>query len=36
MDVSAQGLARLAAERHFQPATLERVIGLLDILPSTA
>jgi hypothetical protein len=32
MEVSAQSLARLAAERQFQPATLERVIRLLDIL----
>jgi hypothetical protein len=36
MDVSAQSLARLAAERQFQPATLERVIRLLDILDAFA
>ena len=36
MEVSAQSLARLAAERQFQPATLERVIRLLDILDAFA
>ena len=36
MDVSAQSLARLAAERQFQPTTLERVIRLLDILDAFA
>src|SRR3546814_2061680 len=36
MEVSAQSLARIAAERQFQPATLERVIRLLDILDAIA
>lgn len=36
MDVSAQSLARLAAERQFQPTTLERVIRLLDFLDAFA
>lgn len=36
MEVSAQSLARLAAERQFQPATLERVIRLLDVLDAFA
>ena len=36
MDVSARSLARLAAERRFQPATLERVIRLLDVLDAFA
>jgi len=36
MEVSAQSLARIAAERQFQPATLERVIRLLDILGAIA
>ncbi len=32
MEVSSQSLARLAGEWKFQPATLERVIRLLDVL----
>src|SRR3546814_7182752 len=36
MEVSAQSLARIATERQFQPATLERVIRLLDILDAIA
>jgi hypothetical protein len=32
MEISAHSLARLAAERRFQPATLERVVRLLDVL----
>tara|TARA_R110002074_G_scaffold35988_4_gene98054 strand:+ start:6030 stop:7052 length:1023 start_codon:yes stop_codon:yes gene_type:complete len=36
MEVSAQSLARIATERQFQPATLERVIRLLDILGAIA